>query len=112
MAFVSIFILSLIINALAPSFGGQKNSTQALKVAVYAFTPAWVAGALQILTPLAILGILLAFYGLYLLYLGLPVLMRARRRKRSATRWWSCCARSSSGSWSAWWWARSSASAR
>ncbi|HVZ85995.1 MAG TPA: Yip1 family protein [Polyangia bacterium] len=81
MAFVSIFILSLIINALAPSFGGQKNSTQALKVAVYAFTPAWVAGALQILTPLAILGILLAFYGLYLLYLGLPVLMKSPKEK-------------------------------
>ena len=35
MAIVGVFILSAIINALAPTFGGQKNSTQALKVAVY-----------------------------------------------------------------------------
>ena len=36
MAFVGVFILSLIINALAPSFGGEKNPQQALKVAIQA----------------------------------------------------------------------------
>jgi hypothetical protein len=81
MVFVAIFVLSLIIDALAPSFGGQKNKIQALKVAVYSFTPVWVAGVLQILTALAILGIVLGFYGLYLLYLGLPVLMKSPREK-------------------------------
>ena len=49
MAIVTCFIISVIINALAPTFGGQKDSNQALKVAVYSFTPAWVAGVLQIL---------------------------------------------------------------
>ena len=58
MAIVGIFILSLIINALAPSFGGQKDSAQAFKVAVYSYTPAWVAGVLQILPLLGLLGIL------------------------------------------------------
>ena len=46
MAIVGVFILSLIINALAPTFGGEQNSTQALKVAVYSYTPAWIAGVL------------------------------------------------------------------
>src|SRR5262245_30852448 len=32
---VSVFVLSFIINALAPTFGGQQNSAQAMKVAVY-----------------------------------------------------------------------------
>jgi hypothetical protein len=77
MAIVGVFILSWIINMLAPPFGGEKNSTQALKVAAYSYTPAWVAGALQILPSLGILAILGGFYGLYLLYLGLPVLKRA-----------------------------------
>ncbi len=79
---VGVFILSLIINALAPSFGGQKDGTQALKVAVYAYTPAWVAGVLQILPSLGTLAAIVGgLYGLYLLYLGLPVLMKSPKEK-------------------------------
>ena len=81
LSLVGVFVLSLIISALAPSFGGQKNSAQALKLAVYAYTPAWVAGLLTILTSLGILAIIAAFYGLYLLYLGLPVLMKNPKEK-------------------------------
>src|ERR1035437_8613739 len=58
MALVGVYILSLIINALAPSFGAQKDSGQALKVAVYSYTPAWVAGVLQILPTLGLLAVL------------------------------------------------------
>jgi hypothetical protein len=76
MAIVGVFVLSLIINALAPTFGGEQNSTQALKVAVYSYTPAWIAGVLQILPLLGIFAIFGALYGLYLLYLGLPRLMK------------------------------------
>jgi Yip1-like protein len=76
MAIVGVFILSLIINALAPTFGGQKDSTLALKVAVYSYTPAWVAAVFNILPLLGILALVGALYGLYLLYLGLPRLMK------------------------------------
>ena len=81
MAIVGVFILSLIINALAPTFGGQQNSGQALKVAVYSYTPAWIAGVLQILPMLSVLGILAGLYALYLLYLGLPRLMKCPPEK-------------------------------
>lgn len=81
MAIVGIFILSAIINALAPSFGGEKNSAQAFKVAVYSYTPAWVAGALQILPMLGTLAVFGGLYGLYLLYLGLPRLMKSPEDK-------------------------------
>ena len=81
MAIVGVVILGLIINALAPSFGGEKNSMQALKVAVYSYTPAWVAGVLQIFPLLGMLGLLAALYGLYLLYLGLPRLMKSPEDK-------------------------------
>ncbi len=80
-AIVGVFLLAVIINALAPTFGAQKDSNRAFKVAVYSYTPAWIAGALQILPPLAILGIVAALYGLYLLYLGLPVLMKCPQDK-------------------------------
>jgi hypothetical protein len=81
MALVGVFIVSLIINALAPSFGAEKNSRQALKIAVYSYTPAWVAGVLQILPMLGLLGVLAGLYGLYLLYLGLPRLMKCPQEK-------------------------------
>ncbi len=75
MAVVVVFIVATIVDALAPTFGTQKNSAQAFKLAVFSFTPAWIAGLLQILPMLAVIGILAGLYGLYLLYLGLPRVM-------------------------------------
>ena len=80
-AVIGVFILAFIINALAPTFGAQKDANRAFKVAVYSYTPAWIAGALHILPALAVLGIIAALYGLYLLYLGLPVLMKCPQDK-------------------------------
>jgi hypothetical protein len=41
---VSVFVMGLTIDALAPNFGGEKSPVQALKVAVYSWTAAWLAG--------------------------------------------------------------------
>ena len=81
LALVGVFVLSLIIDALAPSFGGQKNSSQAMKVAVYSYTPAWVAGVLRIVPALGLLAVIGALWGIYLLYLGLPRLMKSPQDK-------------------------------
>lgn len=78
---LGVFIIALIIDALAPFFGGEKNQAQALKVATYASTPSWVAGIVMILPMLGVIALLAALYGLYLLYLGLPLLMKAPREK-------------------------------
>lgn len=75
-ALIGIYLFAWIINALAPNFGGQKNSVQAMKVAAFSATAAYVAGIFQIIPMLGWLGIL-GLYSLYLLYLGLPRLMRA-----------------------------------
>jgi MFS family permease len=84
MAIVGVFLISLVINALAPTFGGEQNSTQALKLAVYSYTPAWIAGVLQIVPLLGIFALFAALYGLYLLYLGLPRLMKCPEDKAVA----------------------------
>jgi hypothetical protein len=81
LSFLGVFLLAFIVDLLAPSFGGQRDSLAALKVTVYSFTPGWIAGVLNIIPMLGILGIIAAFYGLYLLYLGLPVLMRCPQEK-------------------------------
>ena len=81
LALLAVLILGWVINAIAPTFDGQKNFVQALKVAAYAYTPAFLAGILLLFPALAVLQILAAFYGLYLLYLGLPILMQAPQSK-------------------------------
>lgn len=78
---VSLYLIALLVDALAPSFNGEKNKMQALKVVAYAFTPAWVAGVLMVLPLLGTLAILASLYGLYVLYLGLPVLMKVPQEK-------------------------------
>ena len=76
LSLVGVFVLGLIVDALAPTFGGQKNPIQALKLAVYASTAALLGGVFSLLPALAMLGLLAALYSVYLLYTGLPVLMR------------------------------------
>ncbi len=77
MAVVSVVVLSLIINALAPRFAGKRDPGQALKLAAYSYTPAWLAGVLRIVPGLGLLVLLGALFGLYLLYVGLPRLMKS-----------------------------------
>ncbi|NIJ36901.1 hypothetical protein FHR22_001585 [Sphingopyxis panaciterrae] len=76
-----VFILALVIDGLAPNFGGQKDQIQALKVAAYSATAGWVGGIFGLLPALGLIGALLGLYGLYLLYLGLPVLMKVPQEK-------------------------------
>ena len=81
MAFFAVFVLSWIVDMLAPSFDGQRDPLRALKLVAYSYTPAWIAGVLQLVPVLGILLLVASLYGLYLLYLGLPVLMRCPKEK-------------------------------
>ena len=78
---VGIYVVAFIIDALAPSFDSKKNMVSAMKVAVYASTPAWIAGILGIIPMLGILAIIASLYGLYLFYVGLPILMETPKEK-------------------------------
>ena len=79
----SVYLFSLIIDALAPTFGGQKNPGQAFKVAAYALTAVWLASTFNIIPALSILEIL-GVYALYSLYIGLPKLMNCPADKALA----------------------------
>ncbi|WP_337867149.1 Yip1 family protein [Ignavibacterium sp.] len=67
-----IYLVAFVVDALAPSFGAEKDMVSSLKVVVYSYTAVWVAGIFQIIPALAILGIV-GLYSLYLLYLGLNI---------------------------------------
>lgn len=76
------YVVALIINMLAPSFDGQKDTTQALKTVAYAWTAYWVAGIAVIVPWLGwLIAILGGIYSIYLLYLGLPHTMKCPPEK-------------------------------
>ena len=80
------YVLALLADALAPTFGGQKNPLNAFKTVAYASTAGAVASAALVLPLMIAQLIMLAggVYTLYLLYLGLPVLMKAPKEKAVA----------------------------
>jgi hypothetical protein len=75
-ALLSVFVSAFVIDALAPSFGSEKNLGRSVQLVAYSYTPGWIGGLLAILPSLAIIGSLAGLYGLYLLYLGLPKLKK------------------------------------
>jgi hypothetical protein len=82
---VMVFVVALIADALAPTFDGQKNLNQALKLTAYAMTAAWVAGIFAVVPLLGwLLAMVGSLYSLYLFYLGAPLLMKVNGDKAIA----------------------------
>jgi Yip1 domain len=75
------FGMGWLVSTLAPNFGGQSNLMQGLKLVVFGATPMFLAGILSILPALGVLSLLAAIYSLYVMYLGLPVLMKNPKEK-------------------------------
>jgi hypothetical protein len=73
---VGVFALTMIISLLAPTFGGQKNDVQALKVAAYASTPWFLAGVFHLLPQLALVRVIVSLYTIYLVFSGVPIVMK------------------------------------
>jgi hypothetical protein len=83
LSLVAVFLWALVVDALAPTFNGQKSQINALKLVVYSATASWLAGIFSLLPALALLGIL-GLYSLYLFYVGAPVLMKVPQEKALA----------------------------
>ncbi len=71
----TVLVLAIGIDFIAPLFGGGRNFESACKLAVYSYTPVWLAGIFLILPGLRFLT-LTGFYGIYVLWLGLPRLLK------------------------------------
>lgn len=76
LALAGVYIASIVIDKLAPTFQSQSDAMRALKLVAYASTPSWLAGALGIIPALSPLAILGGLYGIYLFYLGVAPLMK------------------------------------
>jgi polyferredoxin len=77
LSLLGVYVLALIIEALAPTFGGTKDRLAAFKLAAYSMTAVWLAGIVLIVPLLGILALVGLIYTLYLLWIGLPVMMKS-----------------------------------
>jgi len=78
---VLVFGIAFVANELAPSFGGTKDLLAAFKLLAYSSTAGYVGGIFSLIAPLAVLSLLASLYGIYLLFLGAPVLMKVPEDK-------------------------------
>ena len=79
-ACATVVVLAAVINLLAPMFGSRRSFGRAFKLAVYSYTPFWLAGIFLLAPGLRFL-VVLSLYGAYLLWKGLPQLMGTPRTK-------------------------------
>jgi hypothetical protein len=77
-----VYVIAYIADLLAPGFEGHQSMDQALKLAAYAITPAWIGGVFVIVPAIGwLLTLLGGFYSLYVFFLGVPALMRVPPQK-------------------------------
>jgi hypothetical protein len=75
LTFLGVYIAAMVIDLLAQTFGAQRDFANAMRVASYTPTAAWVAGVFHLIPVLGVLAIL-GLYSLYLLHTGIGALMR------------------------------------
>ena len=76
------YLLALIVDALAPNFGGQKGFVQSLKLVAYSYTAAWVAGIFNLIPYVGrIVALLAMIYAFYTFFLGAPVMGKSSAEK-------------------------------
>lgn len=84
LSLVMVYLLSLVVDALAPKFGGSRSPMNAFKVVAFGSTAGFLGGIFSILPSLSMLGLLAALYTIYLIYTGLPALMKCPPERATA----------------------------
>ena len=75
LSIVGVIAFGFILGALAPTFKTKQDKMQAMKLVAYAATPWLLLGIVNIFPAAALISLLGGLYGLYILYLGIPILM-------------------------------------
>lgn len=75
-----VFLLGFAIFTLAPRFGGRRDVLGAFKLAAYALTPVYLAGVFNLVPAVGFL-VWVGLYGVYLIYAGLPWLMKNQSKQ-------------------------------
>jgi hypothetical protein len=72
-----VYFLGVLINAVAEDFEADKDDLAAQKVAAYSLTPAFLSGVFSLWPPLWWLSLFALAAMVFLMYRGLPILMKA-----------------------------------
>jgi hypothetical protein len=75
-AMFSTIASAAVLEKLAPALKSDGDLTHAMKLVAYATTPVWLAGVFYLLADLSPLALGGALWAIYLLYLGVPILMK------------------------------------
>jgi len=79
---ITVCLNAFITDKLAPTFASESNFPASIRLMVYASTPVYVGSMLIFIPYIGWLGSLAgAIYGIYLLYLGLPVIKKTPQDK-------------------------------
>ncbi|MDA4137359.1 MAG: YIP1 family protein [Thaumarchaeota archaeon] len=78
---IAVFVIGIVIWKLAPSFKTTTNQAKATMLAAFIYTPVFLIGILSFVPVLGYLSILGLLYGLYILYLGLPIVLNTPKDK-------------------------------
>ena len=76
-----VYVLALLADRLAPNFSGEKNLVNALKLVAYSSTSGMLGGIFSLIPSLSLLGLLASLYSLYLLFVGVPIMMKSPQEK-------------------------------
>lgn len=76
-----VFFLGVLTNAVAENFEGDKDDLAAQKLAAYSLTPAFLSGFFSLWPPLWWLSLFALAAMVYLMYRGLPILMKAPQER-------------------------------
>lgn len=80
-AIIGIIVFGFILNAIAPTFKSKQNNMQALKLVAYSATPWLLAGIFYLHPAIWFLATLAGLYGLYILYIGIPILFETPKEQ-------------------------------
>ena len=78
---IAVYVIAMVIRMLASNFSSSVDDTKSLKLAAFIYTPVFLIGVLDIIPPIAFITILGVLYGLYILYLGLPIVLGTPKDK-------------------------------
>ncbi|MCL4715204.1 MAG: DUF1282 family protein [Hyphomonadaceae bacterium] len=76
-----VFLLGLLINALADQFEADRDELGAQKIAAYSLTPAFLSGVFSLWPPLWWLSLFALAAMVFIMYRGLPILMKAPQER-------------------------------
>ncbi len=75
-ALVSVVVVGYIVFMLAPRFASVADLNKATKLVSYVYTPVFLIAVVNIVPSLTFLNILALLYGLYIVYIGLPIVLK------------------------------------